>query len=215
MSTESQPDAVNALQSYWDTKASSEANDCARIESGRRAQKMRFENFVIHHDLEGASVLDVGCGVGDFYDHLRARPQRIDYLGVDLSEKMIARSRERFPQARFEVRNILEGGAVPEFDYTVAFAIHNVRVPNGETILRDVTRRQFELCRRAAHVSLLTDRFPGFAPHIQPWRAEEILSLALEITPYVVLRHDYLPNDFSVTLYREPLIDVRRDLLLD
>lgn len=215
MSNESSPDTVHALQSYWDEKASSEASDCARIESGRRAQKMRFENFVIHHDLQGASILDVGCGVGDFFAHLQCREHGADYTGVDLSEKMIARSRERFPEARFEVRNILEGSAAPQFDYTVAFAIHNVRVPNGEDILRAVTRRQFEFCRRAAHISLLTDRFPGFAKHIQPWRAEEILSLALEITPYVVLRHDYLPNDFSVTLYREPLIDVRRDLLLD
>ena len=30
---------------------------------------------------------------------------------------------------------------------------------------------------------------------------------------YVILRHNYLPNSFSITLYREPLIDTRRDLL--
>lgn len=71
------------------------------------------------------------------------------------------------------------------------------------------------MCRVAAHVSLLTDRYTGFASHIQPWRVEEILTLALDITPFVALRHDYLPNDFSVTLYRQPLIDTRTDLLLE
>ena len=44
---------------------------------------------------------------------------------------------------------------------------------------------------------------------------EQVLALALEVTPWVVLRHDYLPSDLSVTLYREPLIDTRCDLLLD
>ncbi len=43
----------------------------------------------------------------------------------------------------------------------------------------------------------------------------QVLALALEVTPWVVLRHDYLPNDLSVTLYREPLIDTRNDLMLD
>ncbi len=206
---------LREVQSYWDKKAIEEASDCQRIESGRRAQLMRFENFVIHHELAGASILDVGCGVGDFYAHLERRQIASGYFGADLSVKMVERCRERFPAGRFEAVNILDWTPPEPFDYTVAFAIHNVRIDGGDKILREVTRRQFDLCRRAAHISLLTDRFPGFASHIQPWSPEEILTLALSITPYVTLRHDYLPNDFSVTLYRQPLIDVRKDLLLD
>jgi SAM-dependent methyltransferase len=207
--------SIDQLTKHWDRQASEAANDCARVDASRRAQRMRFENFAVHHDLAGASVLDIGCGVGDFFEHLQLRPFHGSYLGVDISEAMISRSHERFPAGAFEVRNVLDWTPSEPFDYTVAFAIHNVRIPGSDDLLRQITRRQFDLCRRAAHVSLLTDRYRGFAPHILPWRAEEVLSLALEITPYVVLRHDYLPNDFSVTLYREPLIDTRRDLLLD
>lgn len=199
---------------YWNTKASREASDCARIESGQRAQRMRFENFVVHHDLAGSRILDVGCGVGDFYDHLKRRGIGCGYLGVDIAEQMVSRCRERFPEASFEVADITGWQPAEPCDYAVSFAIHNVRMEGGRELLESVTRRQFELCTKAAHVSLLTDRFSGFDAHIQPWRAEEVLSLALSITPYVVLRHDYLPNDFSVTLYREPLIDTRKDLFL-
>ena len=42
-----------------------------------------------------------------------------------------------------------------------------------------------------------------------------MLTLALSITPYVRLEHDVLPNDFSITLYREPLIDRADDLVID
>ncbi len=101
------------------------------------------------------------------------------------------------------------------FAGTLAIAIHNVRFGGAEELLVATMRRQFELCTRAAHISLLTDRYQGFADHILPWRAEQVLGFALEISPNVVLRHDYLPNDFSVTLYREPLIDTRPGLLLD
>ena len=216
MSTpESTTAGLAGVQAYWEKKAAAESNDCARIESGPRGQRMRFENFTIHHEIEEASILDIGCGVGDFHEHLHRRSFRGRYLGVDLADAMIARSRERFPVASFEQRDVLAWPTDERWDYTVSFAIHNVRMLGGRELLESVTRRQFELCRRAAHVDLLTDRYPGFDPHIQAWRAEEVLSLALSITPYVVLRHDYLPNDFSVTLYREPLIDTRRGLLID
>jgi SAM-dependent methyltransferase len=176
---------------------------------------MRFEVFVLNHDLRGKSVLDVGCGVADFWYHLQARGIVCEFVGVDISMEMIRRCRLRFPALRFECVNIVEWDPARSFDYSVAFGIHNIKVEDGRELLERATRRQFELSRVAAHICLLTDRCQGFAKHIQPWRAEAILELALDITPYVLLRHDYLPNDFSVTLYREPLIDTRRDLILE
>ena len=206
---------VDAVRRYWDKRASEETDACGKIESGPRGQRMRFENFRLGVVLEGSSVLDVGCGVGDFYGHLKACSIGCDYTGVDISAPMVEQARRRYPAGRFEVANILETADEKVADYTVAFAIHNVVVPGGWQLLEAITRRQFALCRVAAHVDLLTDRFQGFDPHIQSWRAEDILALALEITPYATLRHHYLPNAFSVTLYREPLIDTATGLHLD
>lgn len=206
---------LQQAQTYWDKRAAEAATDCEKVEQSQRTQRMRFEVFVLNHNLNGKSLLDVGCGTGDLWAHLRARGIRCDYTGVDISAEMVRRAQERFPGVRFACRNILEWTPDEPFDYTIAVGIHNIKVDGARELLENVTRRQFELCRVATHISLLTDRYSGFAPHIQPWRAEEILALALNITPYVVLRHDYLPNDFSVTLYREPLIDTRTDLLLE
>ena len=88
---------------------------------------------------------------------------------------MVARAREKFPAARFETADLLTWADEPRFDFVVAIAIHNVRVNGGRELLEKLTRKQFALCRRATHLSLLTDRYEGFAAHIQPWRAEEIL----------------------------------------
>jgi ubiquinone/menaquinone biosynthesis C-methylase UbiE len=203
------------LLAYWNNRARSATTDCERVEWNQRTQRMRFEAFVLNHDLNGKSVLDVGCGVGDLYAHLQARGLRCDYTGFDLSPEMIQRCRSRFPGVSFESGDFLEWSPDRQFDYTVAIGIHNIKVDNVREVVQRVTQRQFGLCQVAAHLSILTDRYSGFAPHIQAWHAEEVLSLALQITPYVVLRHDYLPNDFSVTLYREPLIDTRKDLILE
>jgi SAM-dependent methyltransferase len=207
---------LSKVTEYWDKRAEAMNADCAKVDASLRAQRMRFEAFVLNHDLNGKSILDLGCGVGDFSEHLRLRGIACDYLGVDISQKMIERCREKFPDRKFECLDILTQDLPGQFDFSVAFGIHNnVRLENGPAMMEKITRRQFEFSRVAAHVSILTSRYPGFAPHMQAWRAEDVLGMALDVTPYVVLRHDYLPNDFSVTLYREPMIDTRKDLLLD
>jgi SAM-dependent methyltransferase len=216
MSDSKRTDALEELRNHWDQSAARSAPDSVRVDASPRAQRMRFAAFgslELADSLEGATILDVGCGVGDFWAYLTAQGVRCDYLGVDVSSAMIERASAKFPDARFEVRDVLEWDPGRRFDYVIAIGIHNVRIPGVEPLLERVTRRQFELSARAAHVSLLTDRYPGFGPQALSWRAEEVLSMALAVTPHVTLRHDYLPNDFSVTLYREPLIDRRKGLL--
>jgi len=204
-----------AVRQYWDKKAVIGTTDCERVESGQRAQKMRFELFLLQNDPRGKSILDVGCGTGDFFAHLRKRKIDCRYTGFDISQEMIRRCRQRFKSGAFKLCDILELPKRHAFDYTVAFAIHNIKCQGAKKVLARTMRHQFELCRIGAHISILTDRYKQFASHIQAWRAEEVLTMALRITPYVVLRHDYLPNDFSVTLYREPLIDTCKTLTLE
>jgi SAM-dependent methyltransferase len=205
---------LDQTRAYWEARAKAPGNDLDKQEwSHKRTQRMRFEAFLLQHDLNGKSVLDVGCGLGDFYAHLQQRRIDARYVGYDLAEGMIEHCRERYPDQHFESGDFFETLS-GRFDYTVAFGIHNVRVDSGRQILEMVTRRQYQLARIAAYVSLLTDRYIHFAPHLQAWHPEELLSLALQITPYVSLQHNYLHNDFSITLYHEPISKAGPDMLL-
>jgi SAM-dependent methyltransferase len=51
-------------------------------------------------------VLDLGCGSGYLPGYLEESPVKLDLLGVDISEGMLARARERFPQYRFEQQDL-------------------------------------------------------------------------------------------------------------
>jgi hypothetical protein len=118
---------------------------------------------------------------------------------------MIEHCRARFPDQRFECGDFLSFRPRSRFDYSVAFGIHSIYVPNAQAILEQVTRHQFALTRVAAHVDVLTDRHVMLDSHLQTWSAEKVLALALSITPHVALHHDCLPTEFSVTLYRAPI----------
>lgn len=198
---------LNSLQRHWNDKAQMQTDDLAKVDTSARSQWYRFEMFARYHEIVGASVLDVGCGVGDFYSYLRSVAPSTAYTGVDLSAVMVERCKQRFPNAKFEACDLLTWPADRRWDYVTAFAVHNIRVPGAKELLHDLTARQFELCNQATHLSLLTDRFSGFGNDILPWDPAEVLRMALQITPWVVLRHNYLPHDFSITLYRSPLSD--------
>ncbi|MBK9161511.1 MAG: class I SAM-dependent methyltransferase [Nitrosomonadales bacterium] len=199
--------SLKDVQRFWDERARSGSNDCYRVDSSRRTQLMRFLAFAQLARLEGSSILDIGCGTGDFFEFLKHQEIHADYTGFDISPAMVERCQERFPDARFVSGDFLAWMPNRTFDYTVAIAIHNIKAEGARDILEATLRRQFELSDKAAHMSILSNRYEGFDSHIQAWDPMEILELAQSITPYVVFRHDYLPHDFSLTLFRAPTID--------
>ena len=50
-----------------------------------------------------ASLLDLGCGTGLELDHILARLPRIAVTGIDLSEAMLARLKEKHPDSRLKL----------------------------------------------------------------------------------------------------------------
>ncbi len=59
---------------------------------------------VLDRVAERASVLDWGCGAGYLEQFLEGR--ELDLLGIDVSEGMLGRARERFPWGRFETADV-------------------------------------------------------------------------------------------------------------
>jgi SAM-dependent methyltransferase len=86
----------------------------------------RAEDRVLKRMLRGVSgkVLDLGCGTGYLIDLLDLPPQ--DYLGVDLSPRMLERAESKFPRHSFHQADQVRTGLPSEgFDAVVnMWAMH-------------------------------------------------------------------------------------------
>ena len=172
----------------------------------RQSQAKRFQALLKLGPLHEKSVLDAGCGFGDLLPFLRSRGIRPRYSGIDICPPMIARCQRRFPASarRFVTGDVLDYRPAERFDYVVASGLFGLNVPGAAARIRPTLERLFELSRIGLVVNFLSRRTR------RPARARlyldpgEMLEFALTLTPAVRLDHSYMPNDFTLHLYRTP-----------
>lgn len=175
--------------------------------TGTRSQQTRFEVLAEVGPWEGASVADIGCGLGDFFGFLRSRGHTVHYTGYDITPGMIDAARTRFPDAnaRFELRDILTDGMGAEFDYVVASGTFNIRVADHDAFLRQMLAVMYAGCRRAVAFNVLQPApypdWPGSEMYYDI-AAEEVVAYCRTLAPCVELREGYLPFDSTVYMYR-------------
>lgn len=169
----------------------------------RESQVKRFAVLAEIGNLKGASVLDVGCGLGDFYAWMKRKKLRPEYTGLDITPEMVGRAGERFPGVRFCLCDLLDlSHGVVSHDYVLSSGIFTHRCTSPYDFLMAMVRRMFEISKHAVGFNCLSawaEEKEGHEFHADPVR---ILSLCRTLTSRVVLRHDYHPRDFTIYMYK-------------
>ena len=169
------------------------------------SQQRRFEALLGIGELTNARILDVGCGLGDFFRFLTEQGIPAEYAGVDFTENMVREARARFPRAAFTVEDVTHPGMEPPAstpDYVVASGLFSYM---DDAKMRPALTRMFSWCRKGLAFNLASSLAPEQEPGVYYADPVETFRFCRTLTPWVTLRHDYLPHDFTVYLRREPL----------
>jgi SAM-dependent methyltransferase len=170
----------------------------------RASQEKRFAAALGLANLHGKRVLDVGCAFGDFLAWLHSQGIEPEYTGIDLVRPAIERCRARFKgsSARFFVGDALSFVKGEPYDYVVASGIFGYNARDTRERVRPTLEHLFSLTRIGMAVNFLSRRAPTRSPGRLYLHPADVLEFALELTPAVRLDHAYLPNDFTLCLYR-------------
>jgi SAM-dependent methyltransferase len=149
----------------------------------------------------GGSVLDLGCGLGDFYSYLERRGIECEYSGYDINPKMIEFARRKHPGVNFELKDILSE-EFPTFDFIVsnAFSLRLVEQDNYSYV-EEYMRACYAHARRGVAIDFPSSYADFALPEAFPYSPERVFSLAKRITKRVCLRHDYPLFEFCIYMY--------------
>jgi len=169
----------------------------------RHNQERRFAVLMEVGALSDTRVLDIGCGVGDLYGYMLRQGVRVRYTGMDILPEMVAHGRERYPDARFEVGDALQGLGSERFDYVLCSGAFNVNFGNNEAAVRKILPQLLARCTRGVAINFLSTRARERDAILYNYDPQATMAFCRTLTPRVRLVEGYLTNDFTLHMYPE------------
>jgi trans-aconitate methyltransferase len=192
---------IKKAASYFGERLEQFGAGIAALDYGSQAsQQARFDVLIDACDYRGKRVLDVGCGLGDFGTLLTRRVPDATYTGIDICEGMVEQARQRGLQAHHI--DMLNDSNMTPADIVVANGIFYLLEGDREQKMQTLISRMFELAREALIFTSLSSWHD--ATDDNEFRADPMRTLEFcrTLSPFVCLRHDYLPHDFCVSICR-------------
>ena len=172
-----------------------------RSETG---QKTRFDVITQIGISNDDSLLDVGCGFGDYFNYLKQKGiKNIKYNGIDLSDEIVDVANEKNPLINVVQGNVLDLPDDKKFDYVVSVGVNGVKTGDNWDNLTSVLDKMWKLCKKGIAYNAVSN----FASEqdeqiyfVSPIRViEHVMN---NLTYKVVFRHDYMPHDFTIYVYK-------------
>jgi SAM-dependent methyltransferase len=166
---------------------------------------------------EGLSILDVGCGIGHFYEFLESngliKKLKIRYSGIDISKKMVDFAQKKFPGVDFQVVDLINDKFDKKYDYVMSSGAFNIRMADlssHKASVNQMISRMFNLCNYGAAVNFLSRSTiymipPGKEAEAEKYvyfTEEEIIKWVKAVCERFIIRKDYHPGDFTVYMLK-------------
>lgn len=194
------------------------ANHNAVQHVSKASQQIRFAIF---HSLikNSDSVIDLGCGLGDMLIYLREKGFKGRYLGCDFVPEFISFAKQAYSDdkhAEFVEFDIFKDKLPNDFEHILISGIFNNKMADNFTFLSDTLAMSFRACRHSVIFNALSDFVEFQDPELYYISPLEIFEhCKLHLTPYVLLKHDYVtkqggfPYEFTMQLSKQAdLIDL-------
>ncbi|MEA2050028.1 MAG: class I SAM-dependent methyltransferase [Campylobacterota bacterium] len=163
--------------------------------NSKYTQYKRFEIItkLIKKDIKNSTLIDVGCGFGEYYNYLNNNhkiPKK--YIGVDCEIDMIEISQKRFPYLEFYKQNILYDDLINADYYLCSGALNILSLEQCKIFIQ----RCYEISNKGFIFNYLKNiTFNDIKKH-------HIIDICKQFTDDIVIKEGYLDNDFTIFMVK-------------
>lgn len=197
-------DKLKIIKTYYDDNMAKGLPEYGILGwESEQAQRLRFDMLLSSVELDGKSMLDVGCGTGNLLEYMGSKAINVSYTGVDILEEMIRKAKSKQLEAKFYHADIFKNNIFKDgsFDVVYASGIFNLDLGNNKQFLTNALRLFFKLSTEAVVFNLLHSKSPDREEQYFYCHPDEISKILMEFTNIiekVEIVEAYLNNDFTV-----------------
>lgn len=158
-------------------------------------------------NLKNKKILDFGCGTGHLLHILRKNGFKGEYVGYDISSELLNIARQHYPEARFELKNILNDPIDESFDYIFISGVFNNDIGCNQLFMKKILTKLFKQTKESMVFNALSCyvdyKNQGLYYFDPSWVFEFCKT---HLTTHVSLNHAYeikpgvIPFEFSIRL---------------
>jgi SAM-dependent methyltransferase len=175
-----------------------------------------YARFAVLADVDPdmTSVLDVGCGLGDFCHYLRARGNSARYHGVDIVPEFVDLANTSFAGDAAAQASVLdaETGELPTgHDYAVLSGVFNNTMKDNWGFMTRTLDRMWAAADRGIAFNAMSTYVDYRDPDLYYVDPMELFAYCKsKLGGHPVLRHDYtvrpggFPFEFAMYVYKSP-----------
>lgn len=194
---------INEIGNYYNDLVTKFGHDPRSCDYGHvNSQKIKFEVLSQAISYDEKSILDIGCGFADYFDFLNEKFKNISYHGVDISAKMIDEAKKLHPDLKLELKNVFDTPPQKKYDIVTSNGIFYLLGQDSKSLMHEFIKKMYEMSEQLTVFNSLstwaTDKEDAefYADPL------ETVAFCKTLSPWVTLRHDYHPRDFTIYIYR-------------
>jgi SAM-dependent methyltransferase len=168
-----------------------------------RSMAIRFRELVTDISIDGKSILDAGCGMGDLLPFLYAKSTSFRYLGVDTNKGFINIAKERYEGHQFKVADPFKH-KVGDFDVVISSGVMNGNRPGWLEQRKQMIKALFDQANQALVFNMAGGLKPIKHDSLIAYAdAQEIFTYCGTLSKRVILRTQYLKKDFTIVMFKK------------
>ncbi len=169
------------------------------------AADLRYKELVADIEIEGMTILDVGCGFGDIIPYLAKKTDKFVFTGVDIVPEFVKVAIKNYPQHQFLVNNYFDNPIDKKFDVVMSSGALNSNIKNPYRYRKRAIKTMFDHAKKG-----LVFNMAGFSPQpknregsrVYYANSQKILKYCLSLSSRVIYRHHYHPKDFTIVMFK-------------
>lgn len=174
--------------------------DKATLGDPRGHYNIKFKVMSEIGELNNSKILDVGCGWGDFLTYLNNEKVNIKYTGVDINPEFIKTCKSNHKNANFFEMDIEKEKFNDKFDYV--FGVGITSLMESYDSVKKLMTEMFKISEKGIALNFMSTYVDFQKKESSHFSPEKIFSMSKKLSRRVVIRHDYLPFEFCVYIYK-------------